>query len=355
MSGSRFLSPPRPPLPGQIHLGDGTKWTSAPCASHGGVAYVGAHVGARLQGQAEPTVQFKVHDRSGAGLAACSSGGAVSAVGRLRLRLEGGAAPGGWHETALELEGGRTIRVARALEGALVGAGKAGDAMGQRLEASRHASARGALGGEAAGGGAAADAQAPAAGAADNEPADAALANIAAAAAAAATVDAGGSSVGDPGDVSLEVPAEAAGEVPPDSLTATCVRLRLRYRLLQPPASASLAELPGPAPSRRATIIRLLSGRVLAEQGGGAHAGAAGEAAASECSGAAGEAADPVRQGVPLEVPLQSLPRHLHSYGHGGERVFPPCLLLNAVPDPSSNLSHPPSHPGLLQPSWAPR
>lgn len=81
-----------------------------------------------------PCLLIQVHDQSASGLAQCSSG-TVSAHGVLPLPAlapGGGAAapqadPHGWHHVTLQLQDGKTGRLAHAVESALEGAARAGD------------------------------------------------------------------------------------------------------------------------------------------------------------------------------------------------------------------------------------
>lgn len=299
----------------------------------------------------------QVHDRDAKGMLQCSSGGTVNASGTLRLPAggtaaaaagdgaDGDAADGGWRHVTLDLEGGKAARLTHALEQQLVKVGEVQDRIEARLEgASRQASAAPAdieAAAEAVEGGAAADEQSSAAGgsaaaAGAAEPAPAAggvpAARQPGAAAGAGSEPAVVGPAGGPGGDSFEnVPLE--DEQQPDNLVATSVQLRLSWRPMRQPASAlppaADQEEAAAAPAERKlqpapTFIRLLSGRKEIELQGAAEGGAEEAAAAAEEGRAARqpqkeEAADALEQGLPVEVPLEPLPLHLHAYGHGGK------------------------------------
>ena len=290
-----------------------------------------------------------MHDRGASGLVSCSSG-AVSASGTLRLQLGDGdaaaaaaAAAGGggggdgggdgWRHVTLDLEIGKAGRMAMSLEAKMVQASEAGDAAVDRLAARVHRGS-GADGAEAAAAEQPATEQPVAEGGAGT--AVAAPEAAAAADAAGTGTAAGGPEPGRSGDVFVDVPLEESqGQVAEGTLAASTVRVRLSYRPLRAPPSAALESgLPGLVAARAATaaaatagqrrqLIRLIS-RVRPgeeqggeEQGGGAAAAAAPGAEAAEAAAEEAEAADSVQAGLPLELPLDALPRRLHTYGHG--------------------------------------
>lgn len=302
-----------------------------------------------------------MHDRSGTGLLQCSSG-AVSATGTLHLdpisqAAAGPAGPegGGWCHATLELEGGKVTWAVKQLENTMVEASEAPHAVRERIRALRAP--------EEEGGGGAAEAGADAAavalpgadqGAADagSGPAAAAAAEAASGAAAEGQALASGSS----GDMYVDVPLEGAVEeegqkIEEGALAPSVVCLRLSYRPLQQPPSAAVetklaAALEAAAagePGKRRAFIRLVSMRPLNGLSGseadggtaqGGEAAVAAEAAASEAVAEEDEeeAAGAVQQGLPLELPLEPLPRHLHAYGHGGERGWLFCRLPACLP-----------------------
>lgn len=291
----------------------------------------------------------QVHDHSSSGVVQCS-GGSVSAWGTLELPAAAAAAGAGWRHATLELQAGRATRLTQKLEQALA---DAGDRVGDRMEAVADATSRAGskhmAPGEPADAAAAvsepeAAAAAPEAGAAGVPAVEAVTPEggsdgAAPAGAAAAETTADASEAGQGASSAAEGSA-AADDLEADILAAGCVRLRLSFRPLQPaPSALLLRQLAGTAAEAEAaaaaglrgkkSVIRLLPQPGASEAkeaaGGGAGAAAAAEVEAEE--GRRPPGAEPPLEGagadqmLPIELPLEALPRHLHSYGHGGEWV----------------------------------
>lgn len=280
-----------------------------------------------------------MHDRGTSGLLQCSSG-TISAAGTLRLPplaggdaaleaaagdADAGADADGWRHVTLELEGGRATRLAQKLEDALEKAGEAEDHLEAALDGSGTGSSAGSAAAAAAAGGATAAAAPADASVADGgngaaAPAAGAGAEAAAAAAAADALPASS------GSGLVEVPLDGEASEAADVLVpAGTIRLRLSWRPLQQPASAlptavlsgAAAEAqPAPPLQQTQTFIRLLSGR--REEPMEVDKAAAAAAAEEEGRRRRRAAEDAVQQGLPVELPLDPLPLHLHTYGHGG-------------------------------------
>jgi hypothetical protein len=271
----------------------------------------------------------------------CSSG-TISAVGTLPLLdlaaaeadveadADGAAAESSWRNVTLELQEGRAGWLAHAMESAVAGAVENGESWkgpgaGGKRQAGNEADPK----------------QQQSAGDVDLEAgqsAEAAASPDAAAMQAAAQGLASSGNVTPPHQHKQK--QDNAAMMQHDDLghsgsmaavRSTTLTLRLSYRpLRQPPSSllnaaqqrqaaaTALASRKSLHASR--TFIRLLSMRQPSSLDLGI--GEVPERRQQQAAGPAGV----VQDGVPLEVPLVALPRHLHSYGHGGE-----CAALLAA------------------------
>ena len=407
------LPPPtRPPArpATQVHLSDGTKWTSAQVTSHGSAAYLGCWVALQT---AAPQLMLRVHDHSAASLTNCGSG-RVSAEGTLHLAgiitaettaavgaragAGEGAAPGGelearglddgdgssvaaatppppqsaWRHVSLELRQGHgRVVVARHVKQALQGVADGGDAAEEQVRRAVHTlqGRHGTPAATAATAGWEAGAEQGQEQPQEHEEQQLDLeagAPAASVAAAAETVAEGQRARG------AERPTSSSSR----NLISDTLVLRLSYRPLVPPASslppqrataAAAADASRPRLGTAASFIRLLSLRTSSllrwgtaadlqqlqaapsadlaapaasrSLAAAAAAEAVAEAAMEAQQGHVGRAVDEpqgrhrwrpltgaVEAGPPLELALDPpLPRHLHSYGHGGKHV---CVCL---------------------------
>ena len=310
----------------------------------------------------------------------CSSG-TISAVGTLPLLdlaaaeadleagADGAAPESSWRHVTLELQEGRAGRLAHAMESAVAGAVVMGEswevpgAGGKRQAGSeadqkqqqqqRQQQAAGDVGLEAGGIAAAAGTAAP----------DAAVAQAAASSADGTPQQQQPQQQLQPPPHQQQQDGDLGHSGRLAALRSTTLTLRLSYRpLRQPPSSllsaaqqrqaaaAALASRKSLRASR--TFIRLLSMRQPSslEPGGDA---AGSERKQQQGAGPAGV----VQEGVPLEVPLVAMPRHLHSYGHGGKSAVPvlqlPLPPQFDLPSPCRAAVSPlVCLPACLQPSW---
>ena len=317
----------------------------------------------------------QVHDHSASGMVSQCSSGTISAVGTLTLLglaaaeadsevgADGAAADSSWRHVTLELQEGRAGRLAHAVESAVAGAVEKGESWevpgaGSKRQAGNEADPK----------------QQQAAGDVDLEagghlPEAGAAAAAAAAAAPGAAVPQAAASSGNgtpPQQQKQKQQEQQDGATQRDNLghsgsmaalRSTTLTQRLSYRPLRQPlssllnaaqqrqaAAAALASRKSLRASR--TFIRLLSMRQPSslELGGDEVA----ERKQQQAAGPAGV----VQEGVPVEVPLAAMPRHLHSYGHGGECAALPPRAAAANRSSERLLPLPLRLPLPLPPQW---
>ena len=131
---------------------------------------------------------------------------------------------------------------------------------------------------------------------------------------------AGADAAAAPGDIVLTMPSGIAA-TDDSSHAQQATVLRLSYRVLLEPPSAARVAAAVAAPLQRAkpTLLRLLSRRPAKAAATRSGLGPASKGEQPAMS------AEEVTAGLHLEVPIDPLPLHLHSYGHGGESRRP-CL-----------------------------